>query len=54
MSWATNRNHPIWVVQRISTGRVIAVYDRLSEAVSHTEEDPSTKWTRMVMNHKKE
>jgi len=51
MSWATNRNHAVWVIQRRSTGRLIAIYDRKSEAEKHVHQDPSTKWTRMQMNH---
>lgn len=51
MSWARQRNHTVWVVQRISTGKVIIVYDRLHSAKAHVADDPTTKWTRKVINH---
>lgn len=48
MGWPTRT---VWVVQRISTGKVIVVYDRLYLAKRHVADDPATMWTRMVINH---
>ena len=52
MSWNNGRTQVVWIVQRISTGKLIAVYDRLSFAKQHVADDATCKWTRMQINMK--
>ena len=50
MSWTSQRNHTIWVVQCSKTHRVIVVFDRKFFAEEYIEDHPDTYWTRMNVN----
>lgn len=50
MSLQMFRNHATWIVQRISTGKVLAVYDRKLAAVQYVDAHPGTKWIKVTMN----
>ena len=50
MSWMSQRNHTIWVVQDMSTNKVIVVFDRKYYAEEYIKTHPHTMWTRMNVN----